>query len=92
MTKAKEFTDRARFQAFLLDAAKKKLEITSDAALGRAMEQDPPVISKLRSGALAFSAMYVVALSEAMEHHGIAGWSVREIKQMLGQRCVGDPE
>jgi hypothetical protein len=61
----------------LLDAVAAKLGLKSDAALSRVLEIAPPVISKLRHGALP------VRASVLLRMHEESGISIRELKSYL---------
>lgn len=68
----------ARATNALLDDTLQYLGLKNDAALSRALEVAPPVISKLRHGRLLVGDSMVIRLHEA------TGWDVRGIKQRLG--------
>lgn len=61
-----------------LDNVIKHLGLKNDAALSRAMEVAPPVISKIRHGRLPVGAGYIVRI------HEMTGWSIDTIKRELG--------
>jgi hypothetical protein len=69
-------------QCQLLDLATKRLKLKNDAALARALEVAPPVISKIRHDALDIGAMLAVNI------HETAGISIAEIKAVLAGRAA----
>ena len=81
MKKAKEETQdlaaRAAAQSKLLDALLGKAELKNDAALSRALEVAPPVISKLRKGVLPLGAVMILKI------HELLGVPVAEVRQLL---------
>ena len=64
--------------ANLLDALIEHLGLKNDAALSRALEMSPPMISKLRSKALPVSAMVLVRM------HDVTGLGIRELRALMG--------
>lgn len=66
----------------ILDKMMGELKLKNDAAVARAMEVAPPVISKLRYGRLPFGPNYVIRT------HELTGWPIREIKALLGQESM----
>lgn len=67
----------------LLDAVLRKTGLKNDAALARALEVAPPVISKIRHGRLPVGASLVVRVCELTE------MGLNEIKAiLLGEVCV----
>lgn len=74
--------DSIALQVRFLNVLLAKLQLKNDAALSRAMDVAPPVISKFRHGKLPFSAPYVI------KAHELTGMSVADIKVMLGQKTV----
>ena len=66
----------------VLDRLVEKLDLKNDAALARAMEVAPPVISKMRHARLAFGDVCII------KAHELTDWPVREIKHWLGQKCL----
>lgn len=66
----------------ILDKMLGELKLKNDAALARAMEVAPPVISKMRYGRLPFGPQYIIRA------HELTGWTIREIKELLGQKSM----
>jgi len=64
----------------LLDKLLQVTGLKNDAALSKALDVAPPVISKLRHGRLAMGATIVIRA------HEVSGLSIKEIKQIL----IGD--
>lgn len=62
----------------LLTAVKEQLNLKNDAALCRAMEVAPPVISKISHGKLPVGAGYIIKI------HELTGWPIADIKTRLG--------
>jgi len=61
----------------LLDKVKKLAHLKNDAALSKALNVKPPVISKIRHGRLPVGATMVIAM------HEVADMSITEIKEIL---------
>jgi len=61
----------------MLDLITTTLKLKNDAALAVAMGADPPVISKLRHGKLAFGATLVIRT------HELTGWPIKDILALL---------
>jgi hypothetical protein len=72
---------RARGNA-LLDTMIAELNLKNDAALSRALDQSPPVISKIRHGRLPIGDTIIISL------HELSDWPVKRIKEALGRRCL----
>lgn len=66
----------------LLDEARAYLGLKNDAALSRALEVAPPVISKIRHGRLPLGDSMLIRLHEA------TGWDIRTMKHKLGLQSV----
>lgn len=66
----------------LLDKAIAAMHLKNDAALSRALEVAPPVVSKVRSGKLAIASTIIIKL------HETTGWEIRQIKAELNMRCL----
>lgn len=66
----------------VLDWAITNNGLKNDAALARALEVAPPVISKVRHGRLPIGSTLIVKL------HEMTDVSVRDIKRKLGLRCL----
>ncbi len=64
----------ARFMDLLIE----KLSLNNDAALSRKMKVAAPIISKLRSGATDFGAVYIIKV------HKLTGMPIRDIESALG--------
>jgi hypothetical protein len=64
----------------LLDALMQKLGAKNDAALARAMELAPPVLSKIRHHRLSVGASFLVTA------HELTGMSVRDLRALMGDR------
>jgi hypothetical protein len=62
----------------LLDAIIAKLKLKNDAALSRALEVAPPVISKIRHRTLPVGATILLRM------HEISDFSIRELKALMG--------
>ena len=57
-----------------------KYDPNNDAALSRALEVAPPVISKIRHGRLPVGASLLIRMQE------ISNMSIRELREMMGDR------
>lgn len=64
----------------LLDDVRSKLQVKNDAALSRAFEVAPPVISKIRHGKLPVGASLIIKI------HELTGWPIHEIKSYLPKK------
>ncbi len=64
----------------LLTGMIKKLNLKNDAALSRALEVAPPVISKIRHGRLPVGASLLIRMQE------ISDLSIKELRDMMGDR------
>jgi hypothetical protein len=64
----------------LLDALLDKLKLKNDAALSRALEVAPPVISKIRHRRLPIGASLLIRMHEVTE------LSIRELRDLMGDR------
>lgn len=64
----------------LLDTLIKRLQLKNDAALSRALEVAPPVISKIRHNRLPVGASLLIRMHEVSEI------SIRELRQLMGDR------
>lgn len=64
----------------LLDAIMEKLKLKNDAALSRALEVAPPVISKIRHGRLAVGASMLIRM------HEVTDWSIAQLRETMGDR------
>ena len=64
----------------LLDALIQKLNLKNDAALSRALEVRPPVISKIRHRTLPVGASLLIRMHEVTE------MSIRELRDLMGDR------
>jgi hypothetical protein len=61
----------------VLDAIIQKLQLKNDAALSRALEVAPPVISKIRHNTLPIGATILIRM------HEISDFSIRELREMM---------
>lgn len=64
----------------LLDALIERLNLKNDAALSRALEVAPPVISKIRHARLPVGASMLIRMHEE------SGLSIRELRGLMGDR------
>jgi hypothetical protein len=64
----------------LLDAMIEKLQLKNDAALSRALEVAPPVISKIRHRRLPVGASILIRM------HEVSDLTVTELRKLLGDR------
>lgn len=64
----------------LLDNLIEKLDLKNDAALSRTLEVAPPVISKVRNRKLPVGASLLVKM------HEVSGMSIRELRNLMGDR------
>lgn len=61
----------------VLDAIISKLQLKNDAALSRALEVAPPVISKIRHNTLPIGATILIRM------HEISDYSIRELRDLM---------
>lgn len=66
----------------VFDFVIESMGLTSDAALARAVEVSPPVISKMRHGSIALGSAMIIYLHEA------SGISIRTLKALAGKECL----
>ncbi|MFZ6849402.1 hypothetical protein [Undibacterium sp. RuRC25W] len=64
----------------LLNTMIKNLHLKNDAALSRALEVAPPVISKIRHRHLAVGATLLIRMNE------ISGVDIKELRRLMGDR------
>ena len=64
----------------LLDKVLKHLQLKNDAALSRALDVGPPLISKMRHARLPVGGAILLRM------HEVTGLSVRALREMLGDR------
>src|SRR6476469_3920855 len=64
----------------LLDSLIERLNLKNDAALSRALEVAPPVISKIRHRRLPVGASMLIRM------HEVSTMSVRELRHLMGDR------
>lgn len=64
----------------LLDALIEKLNLKNDAALSRALEVAPPVISKIRHRRLPVGASLLIRM------HEVSNLSIKELRTLMGDR------
>ena len=76
-----ELTDQPTYDPnTLLDALIEKLRLKNDAALCRALEVAPPVISKIRHKRLPVGASMLIRM------HEVSDMSIRELRDLMGDR------
>jgi len=66
----------------LLDSLLNRLRLKNDAALSRALEVAPPVISKIRHGRLPVGASMLIRM------HEVSALSIRDLRDLMGDRRV----
>lgn len=64
----------------VLDAIMEKLHLKNDAALSRALEVAPPVISKIRHRTLPIGATFLLRM------HEVSNFSIRELRALMAVR------
>ena len=64
----------------LLDELVQRLRLKNDAALSRALEVAPPVISKIRHQRLPVGASLLIRM------HEVSGLSIRDLRDLMGDR------
>jgi plasmid maintenance system antidote protein VapI len=64
----------------LLDTLIERLRLKNDAALSRALEVAPPIISKIRHRVLPISASMLIRMHEA------SGLSIADLRMLMGDR------
>lgn len=64
----------------LLDSLIDRLKLKNDAALSRALEVAPPVISKIRHRRLPVGASLLIRM------HEVSDLSIRELRELMGDR------
>jgi plasmid maintenance system antidote protein VapI len=64
----------------LLDTLRERMQLKNDAALSRALEVAPPVISKIRHRALPVGASMLIRM------HEVTDLSIRELRDLMGDR------
>lgn len=64
----------------LLDTLIKKMSLKNDAALSRALEVAPPVISKIRHHRLPVGASLLIRM------HEVSDLSIKELRELMGDR------
>lgn len=64
----------------LLDTLLSKMHLKNDAALSRALEVAPPVISKIRHRRLPVGASLLIRM------HEVSGMSIRDLRDIMGDR------
>lgn len=64
----------------LLDALIEKLNLKNDAALSRALEVKPPVISKIRNRRLPVGASMLIRM------HEVSALSIKDLRELMGDR------
>lgn len=68
----------------LLDALIGKMQLKNDAALSRALEVAPPVISKIRHHRLPVGASLLIRM------HDVTGMSIRDLRGLMGDHRAVD--
>lgn len=64
----------------MLESLISQLKLKNDAALSRALEVSPPVISKIRHRRLPVSASLLIRM------HEVCGLSIRDLRHLMGDR------
>lgn len=64
----------------LLDSVIERMKLPSDAALARALDVTPPVISKMRHGRIPIGASMLIRIHEE------TGLNVRDLRELMGDR------
>ena len=64
----------------LLDTLRERMKLKNDAALSRALEVAPPVISKIRHRTLPVGASLLIRM------HEVSDLSIRELRVLMGDR------
>lgn len=67
-------------QSVLLDALLSRLGLKTDAALARALDVAPPVLSKVRNNRLPVGATLLIRA------HEVSGISIRDLRALMGDR------
>lgn len=75
-----DFSQRQYDPNRLLDTLIRKLALKNDAALARALEVAPPVISKIRYSRLPVGASLLIRM------HEVSGMSIYELREEMGDR------
>lgn len=65
---------------YLLESLIKKLHLKNDAALSRALEVSPPVISKIRHRRLPVTGSLLIRM------HEVTALSIKDLQKLLGDR------
>lgn len=66
----------------LLDALLQKLNLKNDAALSRALEVSPPMISKIRHRKLPVGASLLIRM------HEVSDLSIKELRDLMGDHHI----
>jgi len=64
----------------LLDTLRERMQLKNDAALSRALEVAPPVISKIRHRTLLVGASLLIRM------HEVTQMSIRDLRDLMGDR------
>lgn len=80
MTHSASSEDTAYNPDHLLDTLREKLELRNDAGLSRALEVEPPVISKIRHRKLPVGASMLIRM------HEVSNLSIKELRKLMGDR------
>lgn len=80
-TKSNRLADQVAYDPNnLLDSLIEKLNLKNDAALSRALEVAPPVISKIRHRRLPVGASLLIRM------HEVSDLSIRDLRNLMGDR------
>jgi hypothetical protein len=80
-TKSNRLADQVAYDPNnLLDSLIEKLHLKNDAALSRALEVAPPVISKIRHRRLPVGASLLIRM------HEVSDLSIRDLRTLMGDR------
>lgn len=80
MTRPKLVSQESYDPNHLLDTLLEKMKLKNDAALSRALEVAPPVISKIRHRRLPVGASLLIRMHEVTE------MSIRDLRDLMGDR------
>ena len=64
----------------LLDALIQNLRLKNDAALSRALDVNPPVLSKIRHGTLPVGASLIIRMQD------VSNFSLKKVRALMGDR------
>lgn len=80
MNQPTEITQQGYDPNHLLDALLAQMHLKNDAALSRALEVSPPIISKIRHRRLPVGASMLIRMHEA------SGKDIHELRELMGDR------